>query len=383
MLDLYQDSRLAPNESIAREVNFRLLEAASCGCLVFSQDVGEDQDVLLVPGREMETFGHVLELKARMDHALARPEQAEAKARAAWERVQREHLPGHRARAVVDFAADLPRTAAAGAEAREAFGLTLLMLQRSQRLELDWDGLLALLAGAAEQRPSPEVLAGLARSWAELGRAGSLAGLLASLRDSAAHIGHPDLDLACSMAALHADMWPEARRFWYRRRALLAPDAPAAAPRDPAHLCLLWAEEMQRAGRAAECGMGFEPGRHVPATAEECLELARHLGAEPVDAARRLDTLYARLPGREYMRLGHLSLLTLHRREQWRLGLQLAVVNLRCCRLRQGLEELHAAFATAASQGKEQAFSRALEGLDKTGYIRAALDAMNAAPKDA
>ncbi len=114
LLELYTETRLAPNESIAMEVNFRLLEAASCGCLVIGPDIGPDQDVLFTPGKEIETYGHVLELQAKLDYYSDNPDKAEPLARAAWTRVHAEHQPEHRAQAVLHFAQGLTASAATG-----------------------------------------------------------------------------------------------------------------------------------------------------------------------------------------------------------------------------------------------------------------------------
>jgi NodT family efflux transporter outer membrane factor (OMF) lipoprotein len=81
MLELYGDSRLAPNESIMGELNFRLFEASSTGCLVLGQDLGPEQEALFEPGRDMEVFGHVAGLKSRLDFLLKNPRVAQAKAR--------------------------------------------------------------------------------------------------------------------------------------------------------------------------------------------------------------------------------------------------------------------------------------------------------------
>ncbi|MDL2216819.1 glycosyltransferase, partial [Desulfovibrio sp. OttesenSCG-928-M14] len=104
MMSMYDQSRVAPNEAIAMESNFRLLEAASSGCLLLSQDVGDDQNCLLQPGKEFLIYHDGLELLDQVRWAASRPEAAEAMGLAAMRRIQAEHLPRHRARMILDLA---------------------------------------------------------------------------------------------------------------------------------------------------------------------------------------------------------------------------------------------------------------------------------------
>ena len=92
MLKLYDNTRILPNESLCAEVNFRLVEDASCGCCLLTPDIGEDQDALLEPGKKCLIYANGLELLEQIDLPAARPEQAEAIGYAAWRRIQAEHL---------------------------------------------------------------------------------------------------------------------------------------------------------------------------------------------------------------------------------------------------------------------------------------------------
>lgn len=56
--------------------------------------------------------------------------------------------------------------------------------------------------------------------------------------------------------------------------------------------------------------------------------------------ARRLDETLRRIPGSEYIRTGVLSHLSLHQPEDWRLGQDLALAELRMHRVTEGLREL-------------------------------------------
>ena len=107
MLALYANTRLVPNEAIAFETNYRLLEGASCGALVLSPDIGPDQNNLFEPDREILVYHNGAELMEQISLLLARPELAEKMGRAAWERVQKEHLPIHRAQFILNMATAL------------------------------------------------------------------------------------------------------------------------------------------------------------------------------------------------------------------------------------------------------------------------------------
>ena len=68
-----------------------------------------------------------------------------------------------------------------------------------------------------------------------------------------------------------------------------------------------------------------------------------------------------------------LSDLSLHERDNWRLGLRLGLVNLRAFRLREGLEELRLAGVLADKRGETHRFVSALDHEDTSGAIRRAL----------
>ncbi len=97
MMELYDNTCIIPNESIANEVNFRLLEGASCGACVISPFVGPDQDLLLEPNKEVLIYHSMDELQNHIDHCLADPKFSEQIGYCAWQRVQQEHTKQHRA----------------------------------------------------------------------------------------------------------------------------------------------------------------------------------------------------------------------------------------------------------------------------------------------
>ncbi len=97
MLDLYNETRIIPNESIAKEVNFRLLEGSACGCALITPHIGEDQDSLLEPDKEILIYRDIEELEKHINLCLEDTSFAEKLGRRAWIRVQKEHLASHRA----------------------------------------------------------------------------------------------------------------------------------------------------------------------------------------------------------------------------------------------------------------------------------------------
>ncbi|MDR0827027.1 MAG: glycosyltransferase, partial [Desulfovibrio sp.] len=130
----YADTKVVPNESLTFEVNYRLLEAASCGCMVLSPDAGEDQNTLLEPGREFLVYHDGLELLDFVDFARRRPLVAEKIGLTAARRVTAEHLPPQRAHKLLEIALNTPRARLSGPAARMALWLCLAMQIRNHAL---------------------------------------------------------------------------------------------------------------------------------------------------------------------------------------------------------------------------------------------------------
>jgi len=367
----YARARIAPNEAILGEVNFRLFEAASAGCLVLHQEGEAELAGLFAPGVEILTYGHALELERCLRRALDQSEETERLGRAAWERVQREHLPGHRAARILELARDLPATAATGQDADLAWWMTVFHLHESGMLRSEPESLAAALAGldAAPAR------AALLRLLAMEGKKDQAVARMLGLLENGER---PDseVDQAASVAALRLGVFDLAKRFWYRRweaRGRAGKEPPFVQPRDPAHLLTLWAGELARRGRAMRPGMPYDETRHVPASAVECLFAAKLLAPGDLDLERQLNALLAKVPGQEHTRLGLLSNLSLHHPEDWRTSLDLALVNLRAFRPQEGLAELAAARAAARKAGQEDRFRRALSARDPGRTALAAL----------
>lgn len=374
MLDFYGDTRLAPNEALLSEVNFRLVEAAGCGCLVLSQDVGPDQDVLFARGREIETYAHVLELQALLDHYRARPDEAERLGRAAWERVRREHLVGHRCQSVLDFAAGLSPAALRGAEAEAAYWLSLTHLRRAGMFSATAEGLGRALA---QLPPTPEVLTALMTLAVENGSRDEALIFLCRILAEGVHPEQLDVNLAGSMGGVLLEDWNVARQFWFRHASAHKKDA--AQPESPARLCQLWAKELATAGRLGSAGFQYDSAAHLPRAAVECLYQAQRLDPGDLEIPRRLVALTSNMRGYDFTRLGHLSHLSLHSPKDWRTGLRLGMAGLTAYRLEAGLEEILLARRNAVDQGKEDSFRSTLSALDSRGFVLAALRKRGAA----
>ena len=373
MLDFYGGSRLVPNESIFGEINFRLFEAASCGCAVLNPALPGLED-LFEPGEEVAAYRDGAELAAWVQRLQDDDVLARSMGLRAWERVRREHLPMHRAQRLMSAVDGMAGCAASGAAADVAWWLTLMNLQDAGRL--------AISAGVLEKGlmglpVTDEVLTAHLRLKAIQGRDAFLR-LALPVIEKEQYAASRDVNLAGSMGALRHDDPGLARLFFLRQRRHAAPGAP-----DPGHtplsICLAWAGELQRTGPASRPGFTFNPGRHLPASAVECLILASEYDPANLDVYARIARTLAPDSGWDGLRIQTLSYLSLRRRDDWRLGLELGLANCRAYRVMQGLEELDAARAAAARQGQEDRFSRALAARDPSGRIRALLGGAPAA----
>ncbi|EPR37092.1 hypothetical protein dsx2_1035 [Desulfovibrio sp. X2] len=389
VLPLYCRTRVAPNESILGEINIRLFETASAGCCVVGQDLGGAQAAFFEPGREMLLYRDGLELAAVVERLRNDPAQSERLGRAAWARVQAEHLPVHRAHGLLDFAKGLAAGGAAtGEEARRAFWCAAARLALAGRLPLRpaaCEEPLALLAAGPE--PAGLLLRLLlAREEHE-----GVTRLLAESLARGAHAGNVEFDLTASTAALRLGEKGTARLFLMRHLEATGMQAeqgghdrphahhhahhhvPQHVPHDPPGLLKAWARLLHGQGRTATPGISFDPERDVPASASECLAWALSLDETDMESARLLDLWLEPVPGMEGLRLGWLSMLALHERADWRHPLRLGLLNLRCFRLEEGIGELAQARDLAAAAGRARLFAAAVAAADTTGAIRQAL----------
>lgn len=370
MMRLYEDTRIVPNESISGEVNFRLFEAASCGCLVLGQDLGDEQGALFEPGREMDTFSHVVEFKEKLAVYLDNDRLTRTMGRAAYKRVQAEHLPEHRARRLLEIAGECTENRVRGIDHAKWLALTVGAMFEAGLNQMPVGEVLNRLAALPQDADVAETTLRL-QCMAELDPLvdDNLNAILAGEY----YADSPQLNLAASVASLRREKWDWAKAFWYRHLRATGAKNPAA-PRSPDELLTCWAKEMKRLGRIVRPGFAFNPDVHLPTTATECLMVIIARDHEHLPTLRLLDTMLRPIAGSDQTRVGLLSVLTLHEREDWRLALEIALVNLRSFRLESGLEELRLAREIARSHGQEVIFGKALAARDGDGRLARAME---------
>jgi hypothetical protein len=187
-------------------------------------------------------------------------------------------------------------------------------------------------------------------AWLRLGRPEAL--------DAARRISASDVliqDPECAVAASAAAFFTEEMdlaAFALTRYARLAESRRLAPPKTPGELWTDWAALLRRAGLVHRPGFAFDPEKHPPGSAMECLYLAHRLAPEDLSIARRLDETLRHIPGADYIRTGVLSHLSLHRPGDWRLSQDLALAELRMNRVTEGLRELER--GRLLSEKKEQ-----------------------------
>lgn len=101
---IYSQAKIVPNTNIAGDVTMRLFEAAACGALVLTSPTRNQVETLFVPERELITFRDDQDLLEKTRYYLAHPAERESVARAAQQRVLREHTYHHRAQTLLAHA---------------------------------------------------------------------------------------------------------------------------------------------------------------------------------------------------------------------------------------------------------------------------------------
>ena len=367
MLFCYDNSQIVPNEAIFGEVNFRLFEAGSCGCALISPALGHVEE-LFTPGTEVLLFHDGAELAFWVRRLLNKPQQARLLGLHMRQRICSEHLPEHRAQALLAALARSTRSAAHGSEAARAWWLTLEQLWSADRIQITDP---ALERAFFSLPLSEDVLAALVRCTANSSRNDFLRLAVPVVQKEQYHDAL-SVNLAGAMSALrHAEL-TLARAFTLRQmRSQGRPEPESMA--SPVSICLAWARELQRHDLHSRPGFVFNPQRHVPQSALECLVLASEYAPQDKEVYRALQQALARTSGWEALRLKALSYISLRERDNWRLGLELGMTNCQAFRVHQGLEELAVAHHTAQAQGEAQRFHALLAGMDVSGHVRKAL----------
>ncbi|GAB6060411.1 glycosyltransferase family protein [Desulfonatronum parangueonense] len=370
MLQIYQDTRLAPNESIFGEINFRLFEAASCGCLVLNPAPIPGLEELFTPDREVGVFRHALELGSMISHFLNNLHAAEKTAKAAWARVQEEHLPEHRAKSLLALIEEnLVGILMKSRESSELdWVLTLYRLWQARRAPVSDQVLLDLLLALPE---SPRKRSALLGFWMGVDRRDMVAHDLAAILQANLHAEDKTLNRTASLSALLLGDLSTAKAFWLRYFASSREYVILTPTSQKMYLC--WAKEFQREGRLTRRGFVYDHERQLAECALECYILAHRMDPRDMEVCRTMDALLDKEQGFEPIRLSLLSHMTLHHPQNWLAGLKLGLVNLQEFRLEEGLEELLLAGSRAAKQNQDQKFQNALAAADPDGSIRATL----------
>ncbi len=112
--EVYSQSRLVFNTSIAGDVTMRLFEGAASGALVLTDAAANGLETLFTVGEELAVYRDDADLVAQVRHFLAHPEARERMALAGHRRVLAEHTYAHRMQRLVARVTDpaQPRTAA-------------------------------------------------------------------------------------------------------------------------------------------------------------------------------------------------------------------------------------------------------------------------------
>ncbi|NCC26477.1 MAG: glycosyltransferase family 1 protein, partial [Deltaproteobacteria bacterium] len=337
MREIYAQARIVPNESIFGEVNMRLFEAASCGCAVVGQTIDEDVEELFEPGREMLVFDHVLELRECVNWLLKHPIEGEKLGRRAKERVQAEHLPRHRASRLLELAMNTAQARRPLGQSIQDYWLALHNLSLAGCFLLPSTELETALASLAGQNPN--ILRALLENLYACGKRTDLEALLVRTVQGRIEPGNPGLYLACSAAAQALGRFNLARQFW-QIHVRVVRKHPPNLPETPSALFMDWARILNRHGERSRPGFVFDSKRHLPETALECLILAGSLTDKPDLVFDRVHHLLRDFRGYNEFRLQAQSWLSLRRRKDWRLGMDLGLTNLRVFRQKEGLEEL-------------------------------------------
>lgn len=383
MLELFGGSRLVPNESIAREVNFRLYEGASAGALVLSQDVGDDQDADFAPGKEFEIYSHALELEDKAGFYLGRPDASERLGRAGRERVLKEHLPAHRLARLMDYAGRAGQAGLRGSDAQLHFWLVLLQLARHGSHHMSaaelWAAQADLPRTPLKTAMSMILLAEAARHGSALYPAGDGAAV-ARFREMwkslcavlVAEEVYAD-DFLCNMAgSLSALLLKESElaRVFALRQIRLESGGSATSPDRPYEYYIFWAVRLLERGRTAAPGFFFRLGSGVPDNAYHCLLMAQQEAGEDdreyLELLHKVGTIQ---PGFEHMDMGYLARLSLGDESDWRLQAEYGLSALKCFKPEPGVFEIRQAAAKAAARGEEEEFMRALAGFPSSRYI--------------
>ena len=387
MLALYQQARIVPNEAIAFEVNYRLMEAASSGAVVVTPEIGPDQSNLFEPGWEISVYNNACELMENIEELLSDPRQAESLAYAAWQRVQKDHLPINRVKQVFELAEGIRQ----GRQPEEYNGLSRRFYFDSAfwmaRVQGMRGGVIGFSGPTAGDAPAPKVappgdeqtgetLNLSIRLLVETGNSDDLLALIQEIYDLGLYPDNLELLTASSFAAHRFGNFELADKFLMRAAADTLPGFEGRTL-SGGEFCLLWAELLIKKGFQTRSGFSFDPKLHLPTVALEVLVFAEDHFSGDFSEPRLLELMNEALQGDSayaYFYLGYLARASLAVEERWDIQLGYGLQSLFCYRMEQGLFEIQEAMEKAKDSGELDEFMRVLDLADKSNAIVRALD---------
>lgn len=364
MLALYQDTKIIPNESILGEVNFRLFEGTSCGCLLLTQDLGDEQASLFEPGKEMDTYADAAELEEKLKLYLGNDQLVQSMSEAAYKRVHSEHLPVHRIETILEYAKDAVRCKSVGPDADKWLAITVASMWESGMLKISVSEVLSRLSSVKQDE---YVVIATLRVQTVVGASSVIEENLMMLLGSKMFDDSFGLNFTASAAALRVGNWDAAKAFWYRHlNALKGTKLPPKSPKD---LLVLWAKELKRHDLFFRGGFPFNSKTHLPHTAMDCLMALNEAEPGDVEVLKLIETMLRSRKELDQVRDGFLTSLVAQEFKDWRLAFELGMTNLHTYRLDEGMKKLAVAKALAHEKGQERAFAMTLRGRDKSGQI--------------
>lgn len=364
MLEVYRDTRIVPNEAILNEVNFRLFEACSCACAVVTPDVGEELEELFEPGKEIEVYGNVLELGEILDRLTKDKKAAERLALKGYARVLEDHLPENRARSIleltdkndknkVDYKTEKMISALVQAELIESGNYFFTVQEVCGWLKLF--------------RNNTESDTALIRLYALEGESDNVAEFAAANLKNSEVLADAYSCMSFSLSCWRCGLWDLAKFFWYGHCEHKGYEK-VSKPENETELLILWAKDLYKYDRIIRSGVLFHEDKDIPACAVDCLSAAFFISPKNLEVSRLMQLYLDKVGGRQPMRVGFLSHLSLYYPEDWRIALDLAASSLETFRFDQGLSELKHAERLAAEQGQQGYFNRLLSHRKLSGY---------------
>ena len=104
--EIYSQSRIVVNTSIAGEVTMRILEGTACGALVLTETRPEALADMFTPGRDLVTYGNDEDMLKKIDYYLAHEDERSKIAQAGYEQAHAHHTVTQRMSRLVEVASN-------------------------------------------------------------------------------------------------------------------------------------------------------------------------------------------------------------------------------------------------------------------------------------